>query len=265
MAIKEPKTTLVTWTQQPIKAIASQVKNMMGEMVHDLDEISMGEALEILDELKRTELKGALETVDLVFQVEGVPRAFTHQMVRTRVGATYHQESLRFQTREGGFDYHIGPSIKGNETRQTEFEQAMQAVAQAYDALAEDGAETQDARGVLPINVCTKIGYKVNLKTLMHVAHTRLCHQSQPHWFKVVTAMKEQVAEKLHPKLAEFLQPWCQAKGKCGFKAIFDRDCPVEKQLITEICQDCHLSEQCSLSAEGVYCNAITQLMDMEV
>jgi thymidylate synthase (FAD) len=227
----EPKITLVTWTNEPVRAVASQINNMFGNMTHDLNTISEEEALESIRELKKTSLLGALETVDLLFQIENVPRSFTHQLVRNRVGATYHQESLRFATKTGGFDYDIGGSVKTDE-QMTTFTDAMEVISAYYDRLIERGVEPQDARGVLPINVNTKIGFKVNFRTLIKMCEVRLCYQSQPHWFKIASMMKKEVEQKVHPVFAEFLVPYCERAGKCGYKAIFDRECPKETAII---------------------------------
>lgn len=234
MAYTEPKITLVTWTNNPIKAIASQVNNMMGNMTHDLDTIEIEDAVETIKELRKTSLLGALETLDLLFQIEDVPRSFTHQLVRNRVGATYHQESLRFATKTGGFDYDIGGSVKTDEQMVT-FEEAMGVISSYYDRLVEMGVDTQDARGVLPINVNTKIGFKVNFRTLIKMCEVRLCYQSQPHWFKIASMMKREVETKIHPDLAEFLVPYCDRNGKCGYKAIFDRECPKETAILKKM------------------------------
>lgn len=238
--VVEPKVTLVSWTSNPIKAIASQLLNMQGKMYHNIDEIDEDYAIELVRDLKRTALAGGLETVDMLFQIENVPRALTHQLVRTRVGATYHQESLRFTTREDGFDYDMGASIKTGEQAEL-FTDCMEDIAAVYTRLVQLGVSMEDARGVLPIGTMTKIGVKYNFKTLVHASHVRLCFQSQGHWKTVFSKIKQEVAEKVHPVLAEFLQPICAVSGRCEYKGIFDRKCPKETALIEATCRSCHM------------------------
>ena len=60
--VVEPKVTLVSWTSNPIKAIASQLLNMQGKMYHNIDEIDEDYAIELVRDLKRTALAGGLET-----------------------------------------------------------------------------------------------------------------------------------------------------------------------------------------------------------
>lgn len=201
-------------------------QNMLGNIITDLDSISEEEAIQTIRELQRTSLGGPLEYVDFTFQVEGVPRALTHQMVRTRVGAVYSQESLRFCAKTGEqFKYDVGPSIKTEEQREV-YHKAMEGMQQAYEDLLEAGVATQDARGALPINILTNIGVKYNLKTLIGIAEVRLCTQSQPHWVDILGQMKKEITEKVHPVFGELLVMYCDRHQRCGYESIYDRKCP---------------------------------------
>jgi thymidylate synthase (FAD) len=257
-----PKVTLISWPTNPLKAIVAAVENMSGNMIHDMDEITDEQIREIVHQLNKTKINGAFEFGgDYVFQIEGVPRAFTHQAVRKRVGATYSQESMRFASKYGEqFDYDTGPSIKGDPLREKVYDAIMDEISKAYDKLIDEGAETQDARGALPINTLTKIGVRFNLMTLMHIADVRLCYQSQGHWVNIVKQMKQEIAEKVSPIVAGLLVKACDRTGKCEFKAIFDRDCPVEKTLIKNVCASCTKQKMCKPERYG-YCAAIKKFM----
>ena len=258
----EPIVTLVSWTNNPIKAVASQLLNMQGRMVHNLDDISEEEALKLLNDLKRTALAGGLEAIDMLFQIENVPRSLTHQLVRTRVGATYHQESLRFTTRADGFDYDIGPTVKTEEQLEY-FESAMEILADTYKHLVDNGVSMEDARGVLPIATLTKVGVKYNFKTLVHTGHVRLCYQSQGHWMKIFKMIKKEISEKISPELASFLQPICEISGRCEYHGIFDRKCPKEEKLIANTCKSCINFNSCEYTQEGIKESACAALKRM--
>jgi thymidylate synthase (FAD) len=259
--VLEPKVTLVSWTNNPIKAIASQLLNMQGKMVHNLDEISEEYAMELVRDLKKTALAGGLEVIDMLFQIENVPRSLTHQLVRTRVGAVYHQESLRFTTREDGFDYDMGATIKTAEQAEL-FASIMDDDTDVYRRLIELGVSMEDARGVLPINTLTKIGVKYNFKTLVHCGHVRLCYQSQGHWKPLFLKMKKEIEEKIHPVLGEFLVPICDVSGRCEYKGIFDRKCPKEDKLIKDTCAGCAMSAWCF--NRNITCSAIKKFHRLE-
>ena len=250
-------------TMEPIKLIASQVLNMGGKMHHNTDEITDKEAINILQDLKRTALAGALETIDMVFQIENLPRSLTHQMVRTRVGATYHQESLRFTTREDGFNFDIGDTIMKTPESYDLFTEIMDEISWAYKGLIELGISMEDARGVLPIATLTKIGVKYNFKTLVHCGHVRLCFQSQKHWNKIFNMIKQEISTKIHPLLAEFLVPICQTSGRCEYKSIFDRVCPKETVLIQDTCKGCISAKLCEFHEEGIKESACSALKKM--
>ena len=220
------KVTLVGWTNKPLQVIHAMTQNMMGNIITDLDSIKEEDAIQTIRELQKTSLGGPLEYVDFTFQVEGVPRALTHQMVRTRVGAVYSQESLRFCAKTGEqFKYDVGPSIKTEEQREV-YHKAMEGIQQAYEDLLEAGVATQDARGALPINILTNIGVKYNLKTLIGIAEVRLCTQSQPHWVDILGQMKKEITEKVHPVFGELLVMYCDRHQRCGYESIYDRKCP---------------------------------------
>ncbi|MDI6840455.1 MAG: FAD-dependent thymidylate synthase [bacterium] len=224
-----PKVTLVSWTNKPLQVIHAMTQNMMGNVITDLDTIDEQEAIETIRELQKTSLGGPIEYVDFTFQVQGVPRALTHQMVRTRVGAVYSQESLRFVAKAGEqFKYNVGPSID-NEEKLGIYNEAMLNIQHAYEKLLDIGVATQDARGVLPINILTNIGVKYNLKTLMGIAEVRLCTQSQPHWVSIIQQMKQEIADKVHPVLAEMLVMYCDRHKRCGYESIYDRKCPKQE------------------------------------
>ncbi len=94
-----PKVYLLWMTPDPLGAIASACKIYKGEVVRSLSDVTDDERLEFFEQVQKTHLKAPLEFVKFHFMIEGVTRAFTHQMVRQRT-AVYAQESLRFAVKE---------------------------------------------------------------------------------------------------------------------------------------------------------------------
>lgn len=225
------KVTLVSWTHDPLRVIHAMTQNMAGNIITDLSEIEETDALATIEQLKKTTLSGPFEFVTFVFQVEQIPRALTHQLVRTRIGS-YSQESLRFVAKTGDrFHYDLPVSVYEDSVLKAEYEYVMKTISCGYNRLIEMGAATEDARGVLPINVLTNIGVKWDLKTLIGVAEVRLCHQSQLHWKSVIEQMKAEIAKKVHPAIADLLRPYClNHEGRCGFQSIYDRKCPHQQK-----------------------------------
>lgn len=66
-----------------------------------------------------------------------------------------------------------------------EWDKALQAVQHAYRKNVETGQPAEDARGLLPTNIATRINYVTNLRSLLDHAGNRLCTQAQFEWRQV--------------------------------------------------------------------------------
>lgn len=221
------KVTCISATPEPKKVIAAGVLNMRGDMRHSIADITDEEADTIFEEMKKTALNGVFEWITLVFQVEGVTRAFTHQLVRHRVGFSFSQESMRF-TQVAPVKALAGPSIESNPAALKIWNDTLDQIDFAYQEMQELGAETQDARGILPTNVLTKIGFSTNYRSLVQLCGDRLCYQAQSEWRRVVTKMKDEVRRVWGDDFADYLLPVCYHSGSCKFLSVFDRPCPIQ-------------------------------------
>lgn len=223
------KVTCISATPKPKKVIAAGVLNMRGDMRTSLDSISDEEADAIFSEMLKTALNGVFEWVNLVFQVEGVDRAFTHQLVRHRVGFSFSQESLRF-TQVKNLQVNRGPSVgddPGDPVVET-WNEAVKTIENAYNDLIRCGVEVQDARGILPLNTQTRIGFCTNYRALVGLCGDRLCYQAQSEWRDVVYKIKDEVRRVWGDDFANYLQPVCFHDNRCKFKSVFDRPCPLQ-------------------------------------
>lgn len=140
------------------------------------------------------------EFVDYTFLLEGVTRAFTHQLVRTRT-QSYAQQTMRvLDVSEGmGWEYLTGPSIKYSDPdTEVIYRNQMQNINATYKQLIERGAKIEDARGVLPTNILTNIVVHTNLRTLAETVQKRSSPRTQGEYRDVLEAMKEEV-RAVHP------------------------------------------------------------------
>jgi flavin-dependent thymidylate synthase len=175
-------------------------------------------------EYMRDTIKSSWEFVDYVFKIEGVTRAFTHQLVRTRTGS-YAQQAMRVvDARQQPVD--IAPSIRDNEEWAALWAQGLDGALNAYGALVDAGAPIQDARGLLPTNITTSIMAKFNLRTLHEMAKLRLCTRTQGEYQDVFREMRRAVIE-VHPWAEEFIEVYCVANGTCAFPRYGKTECPV--------------------------------------
>jgi flavin-dependent thymidylate synthase len=175
-------------------------------------------------EYMRDTIKSSWEFVDYTFQIDGVTRAFTHQLVRTRTGS-YAQQAMRVvDARNQPVD--LPPSMANNEEWLEIWNEGVQGSLEAYGKLIDAKAPAQDARGLLPTNITTSIMAKFNLRTLHEMAKLRLCTRTQGEYQDVFRAMRERVIE-VHPWAAEFFEVYCVAHGTCAFPRYGKDECPV--------------------------------------
>lgn len=172
----------------------------------------------------RDTIKSSWEFVDYVFQIDGVTRAFTHQLVRTRTGS-YAQQAMRVvDARRQPID--IPPTIADNIDWLSIWDAGVTTSLAAYGELVDAGAPVQDARGLLPTNITTAIMAKYNLRTLHEMAKLRLCTRTQGEYQNVFRAMRDAVIA-VHPWAAEFIEVHCVATGTCAFPRYGKVECPV--------------------------------------
>lgn len=180
----------------------------------------MEKKLEHLDYMKKT-IQSSFEFVTYVFDIYGVSRNFTHQLVRTR-NAVYAQESQRtvdvrdaevLGLPEDGRMYGLVETIKNR-----------------YANEIDDGTPVQDARNILPTGIETSITMGTNLRELAHMAEVRLCTRTQGEYQKVFKEMKERIVE-IHPWAESLIEVYCVKTGICCFPNY--KECPVQAQTIT--------------------------------
>lgn len=163
------------------------------------------------EEEKAAELKymagtipSSWEFVHYTFEIIGVSRAFTHQFVRTRTGS-YAQQTMRMLNMEA-FSYVTGPTIASDPIRKRMYDECMVEIQQTYDELIAAGASVEDARGVLPTNICTNIIAEFSLRTLSEMAKSRSGGRTQGEYRAVMNGMIMAVLN-VHPWAEDFLFP----------------------------------------------------------
>jgi len=168
-------------------------------------------------------IKSSWEFVDYTFEISGVSRAFTHQLVRTRAGH-YAQESQR--TVDVRAQAVLRPEAALAEAGAIGvWEEAERCMMGAYAQMIDAGVPVQDARGILPTNITTSITAKFDLRTLSAMAAVRLCVRTQGEYQDVFRAMRAAVLD-VHPWAAPFIEVQCVATGTCAFPRYGRAQCP---------------------------------------
>jgi flavin-dependent thymidylate synthase len=257
-----PKAYLLNATPDPLGSLAALNAIYTGEVVRSLRMVTDPERRTALEEVRKNKLQGPLEVIQFHFLLEGVSRAFTHQIVRGR-HAFYAQESLRFAVVEGedwtdrvavppGFEF-------WDQLSKDAWNDSIEVSQQNYDHLVSSGVPAEDARGLMPHAMTTRIHWVCSLRELLYVAGVRLCTQAQFEWrtamASVVKALREYGWVETMPAdshrrptarpqlidtrgdgwqfvaMADLLRPICYQEGACGFKAKADRSCTIRDRV----------------------------------
>jgi flavin-dependent thymidylate synthase len=177
-----PRAYLLWGTPDPLGAVAAVGRMFKGIPTYDLADITDEERRTYWEETFKSHLRAPHEFVQLHFFVEGVTRSHTHQMVRQRT-ATFAQESLRFAVKEDiAQETPLPPTIAHGSEAADVWTEAVVRMGEAYERLVNSGIPAEDARGLLPHAVTTRLHWRTNLNDLLHHAGNRLCTQAQFEW-----------------------------------------------------------------------------------
>jgi flavin-dependent thymidylate synthase len=281
-AQQKPQVHLIWMTPDPLGAAAAMNNIYEGRVSRSLGDVTRAEREQVLADMQKTVLKVPMENIQFHFLIEGVTRAFTHQLVRQR-HASFAQESMRFAVfGQNGANLPVGlpPSLAGTEPLGTGsnqalgaeddtetyarnlWDQAVEMVEQTYIHLIDAGMPAEDARGLLPTNMLTRVHYVVNLRSLHQYAGLRLSTQAQFEWREVFagiinairnydpyTAVRESfrrnglqnnkwVMDALrmsdawqYEGIANLFRPVCYYTGKCEFMGTADRYCNIRERV----------------------------------
>ena len=216
----------------PSKARATLARTTRGYTGnYTFDSIPEEEIAPRLFDLKNTKLGTPAEMLNFVFLVRDVPRSWTHQAVRTRIGAAVVQESTRFIGARRIYNLYVPPSMHKDGKVVTAYLDGHVAAIQAFETLVErKGTVTQDARNMLPHSVLTHMFWSITLRALMGVYNTRWCCQAEPGtWMSVMKQMKMLINHKCGGEISGFLTSPFTRGEDCGFHASFDRPCTWKK------------------------------------
>ena len=219
---------LLTATALPARTIGTVSRVFKGtddfEMSTDSEEVEY-----FLDQINKTELQGPLEFVSFVFSFKNVTRAFTHQLVRYRLGTSFVQESLRFTNKSNAMVLATAEVCASQKNLNTYCRGVVAAVT-AYQKLVDSGVPIQDARGLLPIHILTNIWASLSLRTLINIWGHRMCYQAQEGEWQLVLGQVKALLQKSHPQLIRFLVLPCDKGLPCPFASKLDRPCPIHPE-----------------------------------
>jgi len=200
------KVTIINYTRNAADTLIFTKNtrlNMAAENMDTIREMSAEEKHAKLQYMANT-IRSSWEFVDYTIMIEGVTRAFTHQLVRNRHGS-YAQQTMRILD-VSGFDYLIGPTIEGDPDLVEIYCDMMATINATYNELIEKGASVEDARGILPTNIKTNIVAKFNLRTLAEIISARSSLRTQGEYRDFIDQLYKSILS-IHPWVDMFLNP----------------------------------------------------------
>lgn len=132
-----------------------------------------------------------VEHASATFEIGGISRAASHQLVRHRI-ASYSQESQRYVDMSDP-EWVVPPAVAEQAEARAVWEEFADQVRSAYRALREHGVRKEDARFVLPNATATRVVLTMNFRELLHVFRLRISPEAQWEVRQVAVRMLEAV------------------------------------------------------------------------
>jgi len=224
---RDPRVSLITFTQNAIPLMCYVRRVMHAPVPDTLEEFIQDHerwlGMSINDYFDKVLLNDGmptfLEFVSLVFKLENVSRALTHQLVRHRIGFSYSQQSMRCVPAGTFADegmYHLPDTVDNKEYL---YQGAMKTIQNLYNDLLSAGISIQDARGVLPTNIHTTIMFSCSLRAFIGMANKRLCRKAQGEFQQIAKLMVHAVIDRVDPRLRKWLGSPCVVNNHCMMKS----------------------------------------------
>jgi len=162
--------SLVTYTPEPEKVIAMAARTCYGSS--DSSRVDVGSLVTKIINLGH---ESVLEHVSFTFEISGISRACSHQLVRHRI-ASYSQRSQRYVA-ERDMETVTPDSVRN--LGQDIYTQVIYSISMGYDLLLGRGVPREDARYILPNSCCTDLIMTMNARELRHFLKLRLGASAQ--------------------------------------------------------------------------------------
>lgn len=161
------------------------------------------------EEMLRGGLQTALESQVVVFEVSGVSRTCTHQIVRTRKAA-FHQQSQRASFYGSGPEQRMPESIwRASDEVRSAWCEAVELCRKAYRLACHEDISYQDARYILPEGTTNYIMMEYPLREFINVYAYRGCAMFS---WEIVTVMRmaRELLVGLYPWLDPYIKISCE-------------------------------------------------------
>lgn len=170
--------SLIGHTPDPELTVAAAARLCYSpDQVNELLEgLTLKKARQLINKLQQMGHFSPFEHASFTFGIAGVSRSLSHQLVRHRI-ASYSQQSQRYVA-FSDLAVVVPPAIADKPEAQEKFNNAMDAIRDAYQALLEL-VPAEDARYVLPNASQTNLVMTMNARSLRNFFTLRCCTRAQ--------------------------------------------------------------------------------------
>lgn len=177
MHTESPSVSVISYTSSPELTVAIAANTCYSYDV-SLENPPTSEDIErIIKSCIKSGHLSILEHANFTFQVEGISRVLTHQLVRHRL-ASYSQQSQRYVTLNNS-EFIVPQSINDNPDAITLYGEMIRSIVSGYFRLIDMGIPPEDARYLLPQGTNTRITITMNARELRHFFQQRCCNRAQ--------------------------------------------------------------------------------------
>jgi thymidylate synthase (FAD) len=134
-----------------------------------------GDSAKFLKARIREGHESIIEHASVTFDISGISRACSHQLVRHRI-ASYSQESQRYVDMAAP-EFVVPPSVQASPEAMAAWDAFVGTATETYRRLRELGVHKEDARFALPNATATRIIVTMNFRSLRHLFSVR-CHKA---------------------------------------------------------------------------------------
>ncbi len=225
--MKKAKISLINFTPHPIETMAMARRVMHSKIPDSIKEfkknpkkwldVSLDEYVE--DTLLKDGMPTFLEYINLTFKLENVSRALQQQLTRHRIGFSYSIQSLRcVELPKFAEEYnYYNPYAVGTEEF-INYHNCMFNIQENYKEALKNGASTQEARGLLPMNIYSTITFSCSLRALIGMINKRLCLKTQGEFRNIAALIMKEISKKLDKRILKWIGPPCKVQGYCMMK-----------------------------------------------
>ena len=167
------KVEILAYTPNPEETIARAASTCYDSVPKELNK-----ARKMIAAIIKSGHESCIEHSSATFEIDGISRVVTHELVRHRIGFAYSQRSQRYVD-EANPSFVIPEEIEENETAKALFEDAMRYAWEKYKALQDLNFKNEMARYVLPNACCTKIVVTADFRAWRNFLKLRLSKRAQ--------------------------------------------------------------------------------------